>query len=275
MIGGEKTISKELIIQTKKSIAFMGEFIQNKMRPYASGFFISVQGLTYLVTAKHVIYDNNSNSLKDGNLNVFTVSKIENTIYREPLSRIKTNFNVDWIFHENKEVDLAIIPFASDPGKTDVLRIPQNLFVKIDQLFELDEVFFISYQPGIKFNNIFNPIIRNGIISIINKDKTFYIDGFAFPGNSGSPVFFKPKGFSLTEKGMKIGGHPLNGKFIGIIGGYLTYSDIAVSVQTGRPRIRFEENTGLSIVWSIDYLIEIIESTNFKNQLQNLKERLK
>ncbi len=259
----------------KRSVAFLGEYKQNKVRPNASGFFIDVQGITYLVTAKHVIYDKKTNSLKDHNLCIFTSSKVENTIYLEPIIRIKTKFSVDWIFHENEVVDLAIIPFASDPAKTAVLRIPPDQFAVIDQLFELNDIFFISYQPGIKFENNFNPIIRNGTISIINKDKTFYIDGFAFPGNSGSPVFFKPKGFNYTEKGMEMGFHPLNGKFIGIIGGYITYSDVAVSIQTGRPRIRFEENTGLSIVWSVDYLLEIIESDALKNQITVLKEKLK
>lgn len=257
----------------KKSIAFLGGFTQNEMRPHASGFFIDVQGFTHLVTAKHVIYNIKANSLKDENLHVFTSSKIENKIYFEPLSRIKKNLNVNWIFHENETIDLAIIPFGSDPVKADILKIPKNYFIKIEQLFELDDVFFISFQPGIKFENKLNPIIRNGTISIINTDKTFYIDGFAFPGNSGSPVFFKPKIFSFTENGVNIGPHPLNGKFIGIIGGYLTYPDIAISIQTGRPRIRFEENTGLSIVWPVDYLNQIIESKNFKKQLDFLKEK--
>ena len=66
----------------------------------------------------------------------------------------------------------------------------------------------------------------------------------------------------------------MGGKFIGIIGEYLPYKEIAVSVQTGRPRVVFEENTGLSRVWSVEYLNEIIESDAFKDQIENIKKSL-
>ena len=120
-----------------------------------------------------------------------------------------------------------------------------------------------------------NESISNLILRLINEDKTYYIDGFAFPGNSGSPVFFKPRGFWLTNKGMSMGKHPLGGKFVGMIGGYLPFTDRAVSVQTGKTRVLFEENAGLSIVWSIDYLCEIIESDSFRTQLKSLVESFK
>ena len=133
----------------------------------------------------------------------------------------------------------------------------------------------MSYQPGIEITNKINPIIRTGTISIINEDKTYFIDGFAFPGNSGSPVFFKPRAFSFTSAGLKMGRDPLNNHFIGIIGSYVPFKDIAYSRQTGEPRIIFVENTGLSQVWAVDYLIEIIESDQFKEQLEKLPKSSK
>jgi len=46
---------------------------------------------------------------------------------------------------------------------------------------------------------------------------------------------------------------------IGIITSYVPYKDIAISQQTGRIRITFEENSGLAAVLPADYIIEVVE----------------
>ena len=63
---------------------------------------------------------------------------------------------------------------------------------------------------------------------------------------------------------------PFNFKFLGIIGSYVPYQELAVSMQTGRPRVMFEENTGLSMVWGLAFLKEIIDSDVFQNQINQL-----
>ena len=145
------------------------------------------------------------------------------------------------------------------------------MFLLPDRIFELYDVFFLSYQPGIEPKINISPVIRSGIISMINNDKSFYIDASAFPGNSGSPVFLKPSPIRFDEKGgISIGGASLGGKFIGIVGEYVPYREYAVSLQTGRLRVMFEENTGLSKVWSVEFIKEIIDSDTFKEQLNKM-----
>ena len=191
------------------------------------------------------------------------------------LSEIKEGFGIEWIFHENQEVDVAMIPFGLEVERDDVLTIPDNLFLSTSELFELYDVFFVSYQPGIEPTKKISPVIRQGMISVINEDKTFYIDGAAFPGNSGSPVFLKPSPIRFGSKGISIGGDPLGGKFVGVVGAYLPYQEVAVSVQTKRPRVIFEENTGLSRVWSVDFIRDILESDRFQSQLDRLTRQIK
>ena len=53
---------------------------------------------------------------------------------------------------------------------------------------------------------------------------------------------------------------------------YLTYSEIAISVQTKRPRIVFEENMGLSKVWSVDIMREIFSQKKFKEENERIKK---
>ena len=184
------------------------------------------------------------------------------------LSEMKEQFNIEWVFHEDESVDIAIIPFGYDPDDDDVVFIPEDEFLGIEELVELYQVFFLSYQPGVPIEEKISPVMRKGMISLINDDKTFYIDGSAFPGNSGSPVFFKPFQFILSEEGGSTISHDLGMKFLGIIGEYITYEETAVSTQTGRSRITFEEHTGLTKVWSVSYIMEIMESEQFKEQLE-------
>jgi len=263
-----------LIDEIKKTIVFLGKINEKReIQFHATGFLVSIKNIFHLATAKHVVVDSRTGEFIDsGTLAFFNLK--DGKIGSRSLDKIKKNFAVNWIFHEDKNVDIAIIPFGLYPEKDDVKTIPDELFLSTDRLFELYDVFFLSYQPGgIHLQKRISPVIRNGTISLINDDKTFYIDAFAFPGNSGSPVFLKPSPIRFDEKGISIGGDQLGGKFIGIIGEYIPYQEVAISTQTGRPRVIFEENTGLSRVWSVPFIKEILDLDIFKEQLDKLVEK--
>lgn len=263
----------ELTSQIKKTIVFLGKTNQKgENQFYATGFLVEIQNVFHLVTAKHVVVDPRTNNFIDSGMLVSFNLK-DGNIGSCSIDEIKKNYAVNWIFHENKDVDIAIIPFGLDLQKYDVKTIPDSIFLDTERLFELYDVFFLSYQPGIQSQKRILPVIRNGTISLINDDKTFYIDAFAFPGNSGSPVFLKPSPIRFDEGSISIGGDQLGGKFIGIIGEYLPYQEVAISTQTGRPRVVFEENTGLSRVWSVTFIKQIAESTAFKQQLNKLTRK--
>lgn len=255
------------------------DVLQQRLRPffYGTGFLTKVQGIVYLITAKHVIKDKRTDALKPAEVFIFFNSK-NGTLSLRSLTRFKEEYNVDWIFHQNPEVDIAMIPFGIDLATDDVKVLSEEIFYPSKEIIELLEVFFLSYQPGIETIKKISPIVRGGMISIINEDKTFYIDGFAFPGNSGSPVFLRFSPLAVDKEGdpyfltLREG---LGIKLVGIMGEYLSYHEVAISTQTGRPRMVFEENTGLSKVWSIDYINEITNSAIFKEQLKKIKDRIK
>lgn len=232
--------------------------------PTATGFLVNIDGVFHLVTAKHVIYNSDTDKIQDDNFVMFFNGK-DGEIQARKLSDVKNRFKCDWIFHKDRSVDVAIIPSGYMPEIDDVSFISKTIFQGADQLHETFEIFFLSYEPGIKIGKRVRPIFRTGIISSMNEDKTFYIDAPAFPGNSGSPVFLSPS--LLFDKSLTtIGG----GKFIGIVGEYLSYQDIAYSRQTGLPRVVFQENKDLSRVWSVSYLNEIIEYTEFQDQVSKI-----
>ena len=45
---------------------------------------------------------------------------------------------------------------------------------------------------------------------------------------------------------------------IGVVSGYVPYEDVAISAQTNRPRVIFEENSGMAVVIPIDRALDAI-----------------
>lgn len=125
---------------------------------------------------------------------------------------------------------------------------------------EGDRLFALGFPMGLVDVKRHYVICRGGCVARIrdcleNRSKDFLIDAFVFPGNSGGPVILCPTSLSLEgTKAIK------NSYLIGIVKSYIPYTDIAISQQTGAPRIAFEENTGLSSVETVDSILETIES---------------
>ena len=270
-----KTKQKEPpLSQIKKSVVFLGEVNQKGEKRFrATGFLVNVRGIYHLVTTKHVVMQKKDGRYipRDGGLHVFFNTK-DNRVGARSIKDVKSKYSVNWIFHSDPNVDIAIIPFGLNAEKDDVRTIPETLFLGVEKLFELYDIFFLSYQPGVKHQKKICPVTRTGTISLINDDRTFYVDAFAFPGNSGAPVFLKPS-LLRPDRPSKFTVDKLGWKFVGIIGDYITYREPAISLQTGRPRVIFEENTGLSRVWSVSFINEIIESEEFNKQLSKLPKK--
>jgi len=259
----------EILKEIKKTVVYFG-IVDKKNVPkfIATGFLVNIDGKIHLVTAKHVVFNKEDRNFIDDKIRIFLNTK-NNNVGASSLKDLKEKYQVNWVFHENEDVDIAIIPFGLRPDD-DVKVIPNNLFLNSKSLAELYDVFFLSYQPGIEPKTKINPILRSGTISLMDEDGLVYVDGTVFPGNSGSPVFLKPSPIRYSDKGISIGGDTLGGKFIGVVGSYVTYSEIARSDQTGKPRVIFEENTGLSLMWPVDFLNEIISSNKFQEQIKKL-----
>src|SRR5208282_3835840 len=91
-------------------------------------------------------------------------------------------------------------------------------------------------------------IVRPGAIArvsdlIQSAATVFLIDSHVFPGNSGGPVILEPS--LLAIQGTK---NNNTAYLIGMVSAYIPYTDVAISPQTQRPRVTFEENSGLAEV---------------------------
>lgn len=173
-----------------------------------------------------------------------------------------------WFCHTDSTVDYAVIFLDTDKLKEDSINYryfrQKTESATLQEMYEKgisegDGVFVLGYPLGIVDPIKNYVIVRSGVIAKISdsyfkKKASFIIDSSVFPGSSGGPVVTRPEIISVT--GTKAYDHST---LIGIISSYILYEDVAISQQTGKPRVVFQENSGLANVVPIDFLNEIIE----------------
>jgi S1-C subfamily serine protease len=172
-----------------------------------------------------------------------------------------------WTGHDSPDVDVAVVPmnykllqdqqmdvsfFASDSHSLDVQAMTSSGFS------EGDSVFALGFPMGLVGDERNTVIVRSGVLArirdtFVKPHFPFMVDATVFPGNSGGPVISRPE--LVAIKGTK--SHN-SAYLIGIIASYVPYIDVAISQQTKRPRVTFEENSGLANVYSVDCINETI-----------------
>ena len=216
----------------------------------------------FIVTNKHVMENNSSLVIRFNPLNSRPAKDYDIPVIDESGKPV-------WKSHPNAKIDLAAIcldaDFLNEEGvryeyfHSDLHLMSLNQMAK-QGMSEGDFIYVLGFPMGIMAPNRQYVISRTGIIARlrdtiegINND--FMIDSMIFPGNSGGPVINKPEIISI--EGTNSVPSPY---LIGIVASYLTYTDTAVSKQTGQSRVVFEENSGLAIVIPADYILETIDT---------------
>lgn len=173
-----------------------------------------------------------------------------------------------WIPHPDGKTDLAITHIE---GKN-LQEQGADLFAfhGVDATFRIDDfreqeicegdrAYVLGYPLGVVAEGIMTPIARSAIIARVRdlkegKADSFWIDANVFPGNSGGPVLLAPELTAIT--GTK---SHRECRLIGVVQSFLPYVDEAVSRQTGRIRITFEDNSGLAPIIPVDRIEEVID----------------
>jgi hypothetical protein len=173
-----------------------------------------------------------------------------------------------WFAHPDSEVDLAVTPIVLEYLEVNGL---ETYFLDTDEAMSLaqmrerrvsegDALFVLGFPMGIVGDERSRVIARTGCLARIQDTlsgarKTFLIDSAVYPGNSGGAVILSPQTTSVHPEAPPIG----EALLIGIVAAYVPYTDVAISVQTQRPRIAFEENSGLAEVYPVDFIEDLID----------------
>lgn len=258
-IGLEKKNEKdELIFRSIATGFLVGKPIGEKNDKGEQSFKL------FVVTNRHVFYNDKNKQFVKGVLLRF------NTTYNKS-HHFKVNLlNADntpiWSKHTNEKVDLAVLPInasAINDAKIDFYFFRESdLFFAKDfsskNVSTGDGLFVLGFPMSISGKAKNFVIVRQGIIARVDEEVLeegfYYIDASAYPGNSGGPVIVKPEVVAIQ-------GTQSNGSagLIGVISSGETYSDIAISQQTGEAKVIFTEQTGLVRVVPVEFIYEIID----------------
>lgn len=218
------------------------------------------QYAAYLVTNKHVLQNHKAIVLRFN-----PESGLAAREFNESL--VDASGNQTWTGHPLNNVDVAVISLNGPKLREEALRFAlftsdETSFtkqaMKDNEIMEGDSVFMLGFPMGHVGNEGQYVLLRSGVISRVremleNRGHDFVVDAWSFPGNSGGPVVLKPEALSIN--GTKA---HTNAVLIGVVKGNINYQETAVSPQTGRPRITFEQNTGLSLVEPVDHILDTI-----------------
>jgi len=216
----------------------------------------------YLVTNRHVLEGTKIIYLRFN-------PKDNNPAQEFPLPFTGVTNPAKWHSHPDPLIDLAIVRI--NPNILEQAGIQFSYFRsdnhiadrnKMNELgiTEGDYGYVLGFPMGLIGKKRNFVITRHGTIARIRDflsghSKEILFDSLIFPGNSGGPVITKPEVVAIKKTSPQLASY-----LIGIIKEYIPYQDVAVSMQTKRPRIIFEDNSGLALVVPIDFVLELIKS---------------
>lgn len=233
----------------------------------------------WVITNKHVV-----TGLKKMFIKFNSAAEPNSKDYEVPL--IASNGRPRWIGHPNPGTDVAAIFLHAGTLRTDQrhfayfrsdAHVMPKQQMKTTGLTEGDRVFILGFPMGLVSAERQYVICRGGYLARIrdyldDKASDYLVDGMVFPGNSGGPVVLCPSALAIT------GTNTIDkSDLIGIVKSYVPYNDVAISQQTKRPRVVFEENSGLTAVEPYDAIRETVElaTRRLSTRLARAKYRAK
>jgi len=174
-----------------------------------------------------------------------------------------------WFAHADPDIDIAVARISVKQLEKEGIRfswfrsdehVADRAQCKASGLSEGDGVFVLGFPLGTVGEKRNFVIVRAGVVARVRDalagySKEFLLDASIFPGHSGGPVVLRPEALSI--QGTNAIGRAC---LLGVVAGYVPYNDVAVSAQTQKPRVIFQENSGLAVAYPIDYLNEVIAS---------------
>lgn len=247
-------------------------------RSTGSGFRLKYKEFNFLISAKHVFFNDSEDLYGDTLIATCPSSPIGNGLFifevdlrnaivfkssasdvcaillgrNQPLTQSNVPLKEETAEHKRPtELHLETYINVIEKSAIHITSVDMEATKNLNDIEIANEVYLMGYPTslGIKANEYFDvstPLIRKGIISGINKAKeTFIIDCPSYNGNSGGPIIE----------------HGKDGYFyvIGFVSQYIPYE---TTWYNNRERIKNVEvaNSGFSVCVPFDRIIELIES---------------
>jgi hypothetical protein len=222
--------------------------------PIGTGFLLTTQcNHIILVTAKHVV-ENREGTIRTDL--AYRINRKNATSYLLGDTGVVPSLG-NWLVSTNADVALR---FISWEDRSDFAPMPMYVMLPQKSIQAGAPLVILGFPMGLRSEEHSVAVLRKGVIARSDPGNLL-ADCFVFPGNSGGPVIYLPNvrfGQGWTN--------PMHNeqKLLGLVTSDISYSETAVSMQTLKPRITFEENSGLCIVVPTDRITELTNSSDFK-----------
>jgi S1-C subfamily serine protease len=192
-----------------------------------SGFFLNVNGAVFLITAKHVLFDPNTQKLRENQTELLSYSK-------DPSDQKNNLIALD--FEALQAENLGIVGVSIENVKTfDQVLIGNDVLV-----FGYPTSLGLQAQPQL---DLHRPLLRKGIVAGQNlQRKSIVLDCPVYQGNSDGPVI-QVESKNLLEKHFSV---------IEVIGEFVPFVD-----QGQRSTFITLNNSGYSIATPMDFVMEL------------------
>ena len=217
-----------------------------------SGFSLRYRDCEYIVTAKHVLINENGD-IRENTLLVTSQNYIGELDDARTIEIELDAINV--IFSETE--DIAVISLGNNEHYNiqqegnNIVQVTVDDISKLEDIQISNDVLLVGfptslYMEGAKFFDINRPLLRKGIIAGINeKDNTFIIDCPAYYGNSGGPVL------DSTDKN--------DLKIIGLVSRYIPFvTEWRNNREQSFSRQEFS-NSGYAVCIPLDNIFELLK----------------
>lgn len=218
----------------------------------------------YLITNKHVVRDlsdielqyNLNNNAANVNLKLLNgKTKLYSEHPQSDIDVVAINVNISQAVQNGINITFFSL-------KDNILSLADMKSTGVcDGTFTYVLGFPVGIDSKLVDNILKDPICRLGCIAKIehlyhpaNKDNKYFVDSKVFPGNSGGPVINRPEVVSINGTTSNS-----TSMLIGIVSAYLPYREVLYSRQTQIGRMITEENSGLTIVFPVDSIKDVVE----------------
>jgi len=239
--------------------------VAGKEVPIGTGFIVaSTRNHLILVTGKHVVHDADGKLLGDL---AYRLNRIAGSSQLLKDADLVQAGGGSWFVSQQDDLAVRFLPLPIVEGAS-VKAIPLDRFVEEPQVEAGTPLAALGFPLGLRSVDHAMPIARRGMIG--RADPTAVLaDLFVFPGNSGGPVLYVP---AFKTGGVSFGGAEVlrEEMLVGMVSSFIPYSEIAVSLQTKRPRVIFEENSGLANLvpaWVVKKFIATGQVSSFDEKL--------
>jgi len=239
-------------------------------RDVGSGFYLNTKAASFLVTARHVLFDeagklrgkeatllSYARDSKDKTRNTFRLDLPAFQTSGELKTDIDHDVAVIRIGKSSEQDSLKIIEgvVIIEKAITGLLGVGWENAIRFEQVLVGNDIFIFGYPSSIGLKDApqidyERPLLRKGIVAGLNeKTKAIILDCPAYGGNSGGPV--------LQVEETRLGRTEF--RLIGIVMQFVPYEEKWINISQ-RYGYSTTSNSGYSVVEPVDRILDLISS---------------